>query len=265
MRTEANPAQVFRSKLDTHFKKNSKIPLQELIEPSKRGNVIPEGTLVLMPFVNGEIRLKILDAATPDKGFSIPLQISNRGLQANITANYLSWHLTQDFVKNYLILFIRGSVFPRIPRYVLLDLLVPIPLYKKKYSNPVETSVLKTENPFRDLINSLYRDYLMNCKQERYRTAIILAGAIAEAILYQLLLDNEVDNALIEGDTLGQLIKYVKLLRLEQQLNFPLGDFSTLQKYRNSAIHTGRAIRERYSFSKNDLRCFDQIIKHFGI
>ncbi|MGB2930041.1 MAG: hypothetical protein WBB70_14145, partial [Desulfobacterales bacterium] len=68
----------YKSSLDKSFRKNIKIPLDKLIEPSKRSSMIPKGTLVVMPFVSGQIRLKILDKATPDKGFSIPLIISNK-------------------------------------------------------------------------------------------------------------------------------------------------------------------------------------------
>lgn len=260
--------QSYMSKLDSKFKKNSKVPLRKVIEQSKRGSIIPLGTLVLMPFVNGEIRLKILETDTPDKGFSIPLRISEEGAKQNVSPNYLGWYLRHDFVKEYLLLFVQGSVFPRIPKAKLFELLIPLPTYKREFTNPIEASILKTENPFRELINNFYGDYLVNFKQKRFTTAIILAGAISEAILYQLLLENEVDYKILEDDRtlgLGKLITYVQLLKLDKKLDFPLTHFIELQKHRNSAIHVGLAVKKKVSFAQGDLNCFDQIIKSFGI
>lgn len=263
------------SSLDKSFRKNRKVPLDKLIEPSKRGSMIPKGTLVVMPSVSGQIRLKLLDKATPDKGFSIPLKILSKDKGLSVSADYLAWFLKHDFVKKYLMYFVSGSVLPRVPRKTLLNLLIPLPTQERKpppfdssFSKAFDSVIANAENPFRKMMTEYFRDYQFNFEKERFTTAIILAGAISEAILYQLLLDNNIDKNILANDRnlgLGKLITYVKLLRLDKQFNISLTHFSELQGYRNSAVHASLAIKNNKPFTKNNFQCFNQIIKHFGI
>jgi hypothetical protein len=269
------PLKEYISSLDKKFFKNKKIPLEKLIEPSKRGSMIPKGTLVVMPFVSGEIRLKILEKATPDRGFSIPLILSNKGEGQSITADYLVWFLKHNFVNKYLMNYASGSVLPRVPRRFLLNLLIPLPIQKRKkpafdssFSSGFDSIFANAENPFRNMMTKYFRDYQFNLEKERYTAAIILAGAISEAILYQLLIDNDVDIKILSEDRnlgLGKLITYVRLLKLDKILNFPLTHFSELQHYRNSAVHFNLATNNEKLFTRQNLECFDQIIRHFGI
>lgn len=270
-----NSLKEYKSSLDKNFRTNKKIPLEKLIEPSKRGSMIPKGTLVVMPFVSGEIRLKILGKNTPDKGFSIPLKLSSKDDGQSITADYLEWFLKHNFIKKYLMNYISGSILPRVPRKVLFNLLIPLPTQERRkaafdpsFSCDFDSVIANAENPFRRMITNYFRDFKFNLENKRYTAAIILAGAISEAILYQLLIDNDVNQKILSDDRnlgLGKLITYVKLLKLDKNLDFPLTHFSELQHFRNSAVHVSLAIKNEKPFARQNLNCFDQIIKHFGI
>lgn len=256
-------------KLDSKFPNNDKKVLGDYIVKSKKDYIVPKETLVIMP-LNGAVSLKILEEDTPEKSFSTPLQLNEQGIEVGLTANYLLWYLKQSFVSEYLISTTKGAVIPRVPKQVLYELKIPLPIHKKNITNTTRSEIIALrDNRFKKLISSFYEDYRLNFEKNRYGTCVILAGAIGEAILYQLLLDNEVDVKILEKDNtlgFGKLVNYIKLLKLDVRLdNFPLNHFEELQKHRNSAIHVGLAIKRKELFKKEDLVCFDQIIKYFGI
>lgn len=258
----------YQSFLDKKFRKSKSEKLIKLIEPIKTGDTIPKDTLVIMASGDSTLRLKILDKDTPNKGFSTPLILNNYAIGKGLTPNYLHWFLSQPFIKQYLIKFATGSVILRIPKSDIYNLRVPFPTNQSK--NHVlsdETVITKPDNPLKKVINRFYDDYCLNIKHQRYTTAIILAGAITEAILYQMLLDQEIDKKLLEKDhnlALGKLIDYVKLLKLDEKLGVPIDSIEDLRKKRN-LIHIRTAIKNEADINEEDIECFNQIIKFFGI
>lgn len=213
------------------------------------------------------LQLKILENDTPHKGFSIPLLIRDNALAKGITPNYLHWFLSQSEIANELMQHAKGSVFLRIPKIIIDQIPVPIPRKVQDWPSQANVIFKKDTDEFKSLIAMFYEDFQLNVKHKRYRTAVILAGAICETMLFQLLIECGVEKNLLEEDklALGGLIKYVKLLRLEKELGVPLNHIQEIQKSRNKAVHIGADKLNNCLFSHNDFKAFDHIIKYFGI
>ena len=254
--------------LEKKFRKNARPHLAKLIEPIKHGATIQAGTLVVMASGDRKLRLRILENDTPHKGFSEPLRLNSYAIENNITPNYLLWYLSLAPVRDYLLSHATGSVILRVPRKIIHTLPVPLPTRPTKIKKVDEVIFQKTEDQFSKLVDSFYKDYLHNYSSGRFHTAIILAGAIVEIILYQLLLEQEVNPKILSEDrhlALGKMLDYIRLLKLDQNPDFPITHLVELQKKRNSAVHAGLLIKTQKEFSREDLECFDHIIKHFGI
>jgi len=254
--------------LDQKFRKNARIPMAKLIEPIKHGTTMQAGTLVIMASGDRKLRLRILEKDTPHKGFSEPLLLNSYAREHRVTPNYLLWYLSHAPVRDHLLSHTTGSVFLRVPRKTLHDLPVPLPTRVVKVKDVGEVVIEKAGDPFSNLIDAFYKDYLLNFSSGRFRTAIILAGAISEVILYQLLLEQDVNPKILSNDRnlgLGKMLDYIRLLKLDQSVNFPMTHLIEIQKKRNSSIHAGLIISNQKEFSREDLDCFDHIIKHFGI
>lgn len=251
------------------FKGHRVQKLGSMVEYLKHGQTIPKGTLVVMASGDARLRLKILDKDTPHKGFSTPLILKDVAKEKGITPEYLMWYLGQEEVAYELMRHAGGSVILRVPRAIIES--IPIPVPRKPREWPVQEGeiILRKEmDEFKTLIGMFYEDFRLNVQHRRYRTAVILAGAICEAMLFQLLLEYGVEKKLLEEDrqlALGRLIKYVRLLRLDKEFGVPINHIQEIQKKRNVAVHIGASKGAKSSFTGDDLKDFDHIVKYFGL
>lgn len=263
-----SPERNLTSFLDQKFRKNQRVILANLIDPIKHGSVIPAGTLVLMASGDRKLRLKILETNTPHKGFSEPMPLNDYAHEHWVTPNYLLWYLSQEQIREYLLSHATGTVFLRVPRKILHNLLIALPTRVVKPRNVGEVVIARRDDPFSKLIDEFYKDFRLNFTSGRFRTATILAGAICEVILYQLLIDQGASPKMLSEDrslALGKMLDYVRLLRLDQASDFPMTHLIDLQKKRNSAIHAGMLISRQRLFLAEDLAPFDHVIRYFGI
>lgn len=254
--------------LDTKFPKNKRVSLGELISPIRSKGIIPAGVLVVMASGDRRLRIKLLDRDTPHKGFSEPLALNEFAAEHKVTANYLLWYLSHEPVAKFLVDKATGAVFLRVPRKVLYAVPVPLPTRVTRIKPAIEFSVLKTNNQFSRLIADLHNDYILNLANSRFRTAAVLAGAICEVILYQLLVEQGVNSSLLKDDrALGfsKLLDYIRVLRLEQEPGFPVSQLVELQRNRNYAIHAGLLVNKQRDLTAKDLECFNPVIKYFGL
>ncbi|MBI3597002.1 MAG: hypothetical protein HY203_07620 [Nitrospirae bacterium] len=212
--------------LDKKFAKNTRVPIAKLIDPIKHGATMTAGTLVLMASGDRKLRLKILEKDTPHKGFSEPLLLNSYAREQRLTPNFLLWYLSHPEVREYLLAHTTGSVLLRVPRNILHALPVPLPTHVFKEERIHEVIVAKTNDALSRLINAFYSDYQLNLNNGRFRTATILAGAISEVILYQLLLEQEIDRKILSEDRnlgLSKMLDYVQLLKLERTIHWNWG------------------------------------------
>lgn len=254
--------------LDSTFSKNRRVPLGTLILKVPARAILKAGSLVVMASGDRKIRLKILDNDTPHRGFSEPLVVNGFAAEHKITPHYLIWYLSPEPLTEYLLATARGAVFVRVPRRVLHALPVPLPTSVTKIKPINEFAVTRENTPFSDVIAGLYSDYLMNTKNQRYRTAALLAGAICEVILYQLLFEQGVNENLLKDDRglgFGKLLDYVRLLKLNEAPGFPLSRLVEMQRIRNQSVHAGLLINKKREIGMENLDCFNPIIKYFGL
>jgi len=254
--------------ISKQFKGHTVLKLVSLIEPLKQGKTIPKGTLVVMASGDAKLRLKILDRDTPHKGFSTPLKLKKTALEKGITSEYLLWYLGQAKIADELMKYATGSVILRVPKSILEAIPVPIPRKQRVWPINGDVILKKEKDDFSCIIKEFYEDFRLNVKYERYRIAIIIAGAICEAMLFKLLIDAGVEKKLLEEDRqlgLGRLIKYVKLLKLDKEFHIPVNHIQEIQKKRNIAIHIGSSTNFNEKFISKDVSSFDQVVKYFGL
>jgi hypothetical protein len=266
MHSLSNPK--LASFLDRKFRKNRRVPLADLIYSIKHGSAIQAGTIVLMASGDRKLRLKLLETDTPHKGFSEPLPLNDYAQENRVTPNYLLWYLSHEEIREHLLSQATGTVLLRVPRNLLHSLPIALPTRVIKARPMSEVVIERRDDSFSKLIDEFYKDFRLNVAGERFRTATILAGAICEAILYQLLLDQGVNPKILSEDrglALKKLLDYVQLLKLDKEADFPMTHLIDIQKKRNSAVHVGQSINSQRLFSAEDLAPFDHVIRYFGI
>ena len=259
---------MLTSFLDSNFKNSRRLTVGSLVRKIRTGELIPKGSLALMASGDRRIRFKILDQDTPHKGFSEPLILNEFAAEHKVTANYLHWFLTRVEVAQHLVDHARGAVFVRVPRTILHAVPVPLPGRVTRIKLEVDFSPVKTDNPFSKVIDELYSDYQLNLNNRRFRTATILAGAICEIILYQLLVEHGVNAKLLKDDRglgMNKMLDYVRVLKLEQTPGFPISQLEEIRKNRNEAIHAGLLVNKRRDLALKDMDAFNPVIKYFGL
>lgn len=259
---------MLTSFLDSKFPKNKRVPIGSLVSPVRARDLISAGVLVVMASGDRRLRIKVLDRDTPHKGFSEPLPLNEFALIHKVTPSYLLWYLSLEPVASYLVEQATGAVFLRVPRKVLYAVPVPLPTRVTRITSPIEVSVVKTNNEFSRLIADLHSDYLLNAKNNRFRTAAVLAGAICEVILYQLLIEHGVSQSLLKDDRglgFNKLLDYVRVLGLDKEPAFPMSQLVELQRNRNHAVHAGLLVNKPREMRADDLECFNPVIKYFGL
>ena len=218
----------------------------------------------------GAISFKVITKNTKKRRFNLTI-ISKSN---DISVFDLMHFVDHKEVKAYLSLQLRGSVMMTLPVKSLLKLQIPLPKIQLAANDiEVKSSHLKpVANEFKMFIAQYYQEYSNALKQNQLVAATMLAGAISEAILYQVILDSGVDASLLENRGLGGLIRDVKLGRFNEIENqeFDLVPFAALNGIRNDIVHPSRAIKkiktdyeliDKQSITQN----FNRIKRNFGL
>lgn len=225
--------------------------------------------LVILPSPNGVLSYKFVTEHT-NKRYGISITSKSD----EISVFDLIHFIDHSEVKNYLSLELRGSVIRTLPIETLRKLRIPLPKIQLAAQDVKNTTgkIKPVVNEFKIFISQYYQEYSKALKENQLVSATMLAGAISEAILYQVMIDCGVDSALLNNRGLGGLIRDVKLggfNEIERQ-EFDLAPFSTLNNIRNDIVHPSRAIKKiKTDYDLIDkqeiIKNFDRIKRYFGL
>lgn len=259
---------MLTSYLDSKFSGCKRVPLGSLVHKVRPGEVIPTGSLVLVAAGDRRLRLRTTPKETVRKSFSEPILPNEFAAEHKVTQAYLSWYLAQAEVANYLVENATGAVFVRVPRRFLHAIPVPLPVSVKRIKPVTEFSVVKTNNRFSKIIGEIHSDYLLNVANGRYRTATILAGAICEVVVYQMLVEHGVNPKLLRDDHglgMSKMLDYIRVLKIDETPGFPISQLEELRKNRNAAVHAGLLVNSERELSEQDLQSINPVIKYLGL
>lgn len=254
----------YQSLLNRKFKKNKKLTFSELTEELTVDNAIKDDILI-MNHLGGKQIIEIVSEVKKIKSIYNAYRIVDK----RISSQYLLWFLSKKEIKDYLLVNTTGGVIRRFPIKVFEELLIPLPTIINKKNTRNRLVLQKDDNLIRRIIRNFYQDYQDNLDNKSFDTAIILAGAICEAILYESLIELGVpENILSRNKTLGTLIEFAQIKELDKTYGVSLAHFENIKQHRNKAIHIGSAIKRLEKGEIINLEVFkdfDNIIKNFGL
>jgi hypothetical protein len=251
--------------LNKKFSDNVKVPFKKLVE-KVNNDESQIGDIIIFNYIEAKLKIEVIQKNKKTKKF-----IHNvfRVIDDRVSAQYILWIFSQNEVKEYIKIHAVGSLLRHIPLQVIENLMIPIPRLLDKNSSKNRITISTNHNPVREVIKNFYLDYQENFNSNRYNTAIILAGAICEAILYESLIEVGIpEKILSQNKTLGTLIEYAHIKELDKHYKINLTHFESIKQERNKAIHIGLAVKklkEGEIISQYAFKDFDQIIKNFGI
>lgn len=256
--------QGYLNYLSKKLKDSKKIPFSKLTDKISEGKA-QKGDIVIKTHSSGKLLIEILKSPETVKPNWIIYRINNE----KVSPEYLLWHFSQPQVKEYINIHAIGGVIRHIPIKIIEEILIPIPKILDNKSKINRVTLKNENNLVREFIRNYYLDYQENLNNNRYDIAIILAGVICEAILYETLLEVGVPERIIsQNKTLGNLIEYAIIKEVDKELGIELSHFHNIRIHRNKAVHIGAAVKRLETgeiFDKTVFNSFDQIIKNFGI
>jgi hypothetical protein len=254
----------YQNLLSKQMKNSIKVPFNKLTN-RVQNREIEKGDIIIKNYPDGRLLFELAKKAGKEK----PYWIKYRVIDNRVSPEYLLWFFSKKEILEYLSLHATGSVIRMIPSKVVEGILIPIPKVISDRSKKSKVSFTNNNGLIRQIIQNFYLDYQENLNMNRFETAIILAGAICEAILYESLLEVGIkEKILSQNKTLGHLIEYAQIKELDKTLGINLTHFENIKQQRNKTIHIGSAIKRLENgeiIEKQIFKEFDNIIKHFGI
>ncbi len=220
-------------------------------------------------------KIKKDDLVFHNKGNSFKLEFAKQDIQNSnnnlvlkskdniFSESYISWYLSNDEIKNYLMLFSRGNVIFYISKNVFTNLYI---IYPSNKEYPKTEVTIQNNSKFKEVIKIYLNEYNKNIEIENYLSASFLVGAICEALLYEILLDSGLSNNDLSNKKTVQLLDYIKIRGIDIDTKI-LNDFKEINKKRN-LIHPERAskdIDKIYNLEKDIEPIFNRIVKEFGL
>jgi len=254
----------YQNLLYKQMKDSNKVPFNKLTS-RVQNKELEKGDIIIKNYPDGSLVFEIAKKTAKEK----PNWIKYRVIDNRVSPEYLLWFFSKKEVLEYLSLHATGAVIRRIPSQVIDGILIPIPKVINGKSKKSKVTFTNSNSLIRQIIQNFYLDYQENLNMNRFDTAIILAGAICEAILYESLLEVGVpEKILSQNKTLGHLIEYAQIKEFDKIFGINLTHFESIKQQRNKTIHIGSAIKRLENgelIDKLSFKDFDNIIKHFGI